>query len=155
MSHPIVVAPPIVAVPVADMLPVTSVFPPIVVAPPIAAVPVVSKSPVTLVSPVISVSPVIEVSPVIVVAPFTVRTSFSVVAPATSRVPPADMFWIPAMFPSTCRFPVISTSHRYHARSEKSPLICVPLDNVNVYNPSNGSESGLVGAIDSNLTSWY
>lgn len=55
----------------------------------------------------------------------------------------------------TVKSPVIVTSHKYHANAEKSPLISVPFDRVNVYNPSNGSESGLVSSIDSSLTSSY
>lgn len=54
---------------------------------------------------------------------------------------------------STVRSPVIVTSHKYQANAEKSPVISVPLDSVNVYSPSNGSESGFVSLIDSNLTS--
>lgn len=55
----------------------------------------------------------------------------------------------------TVRSPVIVTSPRYHASAEKSPLISVPFDSVNVYCPSNGSESGFVSDIDSSLTSLY
>ena len=55
----------------------------------------------------------------------------------------------------TVRSHVIVTSPRYHASAEKSPLISVPFDSVNVYSPSNGSESGFVSDIDSSLTSLY
>lgn len=155
VSHPIVAVLQIVAVHVAEMSPVIEVFPPIVAVPQISALPVASKSPVISVSPVISTSPVIEVAPVIVVSPVTVRISFRVVVPFISKFPSADTFWSHSIFQSTFKLPVISTSHKYQASFEKSPEISVPFDRVNVYCPSNGSESGLVSDIDSSLTSLY
>lgn len=155
VSHQIVAVLQIAAVHVADISPVIEVLPPIVVDHPISAVHVAEKSHVIEVSHVISVSQVIEVAPVIVVAPFTVRISFRVVVHSISKFPSADTFWSHSIFQSTFRLPVISTSHRYQANAEKSPEISVQFDRVNVYCPSNGSESGLVSDIDSSLTSWY
>lgn len=155
VSHPIVAVLQIVAVHVAEMLPVISVLPPIVVAHPISAVHEAEKSHVIEVSPVMSVLPAIEVSPVIVTSHVTVRSSFRVVVPVTSAFPPTDKFCTHSISQSTVSLPVISTSHKYHARAEKSPWISVQFDRVNVYCPSNGSESGLVSDIDSSLTSSY
>lgn len=69
--------------------------------------------------------------------------------------PPASISSVAVIPFCTVRSPVIVTSPRYHASAEKSPLISVPFDSLNVYSPSNGSESGLVSSIDSSLTSLY
>lgn len=131
VSHPIVVAHPIVAVPEAEMFPVIAVSPVEVVSPVIVTSPVISAQSPPVIFPVISAVPPIVVSPVIAASSVTVKLL------------------------STSKFPVISTSHKYHASAEKSPLISVPFDRVNVYIPSNGSESGFVSLIDSSLTSLY
>ena len=159
--HPIVVFPvtprahPTVASPVADISPVIEVFPPIVAVPATVALPSVDRFPVTAAAPPIVASHVADKSPVIS-AP-----SPPVIFPVISAVPPIVVFPVISAFCvtvkllSTSKFPVISTSHKYHANAEKSPLISVPLDNTKLYSPSNGSESGFVSLIDSSLTSSY
>ena len=158
---PIVVFPvtsrahPTVASHVAEISPVTEVFPPIVAVPPISAFPSADILPVISASHPIVASHVADTSPVIS-AP-----SHPVIFPVISAVPPIVAFPVIAAFSvtfklwSTVKFPVISTSHKYQANAEKSPLISVPLDNTKVYSPSNGSESGFVSLIDSSLTSLY
>lgn len=82
-------------------------------------------------------------------------TSAHSTSPVALMSPPASMSSVAVIPFCTVKSPVIVTSHKYHANAEKSPLISVPFDRVNVYSPSNGSESGLVSSIDSNLTSSY
>jgi hypothetical protein len=134
---------------------------PHVIAPVIEALPAADTFPDIVVSPVMSASHPIVASHVADKSPVISAPSPPVIFPVISAVPPIVAFHVISAFSvtvkllSTSKFPVISTSHKYHANAEKSPLISVPLDRTNVYNPSNGSESGFVSLIDSSLTSLY
>lgn len=108
-------------------------------------------SPACNVSLITAVSAVIEVVDSIAF-PETVPLA---VTSAHSTSPSVVMSSVAVIPFCTVKSPVIVTSHKYQANAEKSPLISVPFDRVNVYSPSNGSESGLVSSIDSSLTSEY
>jgi len=134
---------------------------PHVIAQVIEALPAADTFPDIVVSQVMSASHPIVASHVADKSPVISAQSPPVIFPVISAVPPIVAFPVISAFSvtvkllSTSKFPVISTSHKYHANAEKSQLISVPFDRVNVYIPSNGSESGFVSLIDSSLTSLY